>query len=308
MGEKTAPLRIALTAGDPFGVGPEVCLAALDSVDAEVTVYGDPRLLPGAPRVVAVPAEGDPPFPRGPSKEGGEASLAALRRALEDVRAGRHDALVTAPISKESWALAGGPPDGHTPLLGRFFGVAEPLMAFAWDDDEPVVALLTTHIPLRAVPSTLTSDRVERAARLLERALRTSFGRARPRIGVLGLNPHAGEGGRIGTEEADFVAPAVERLRADGLLVDGPLPGDAAFAVRRRYAGLLALYHDQGLAPVKALAFDRAVNVTLGLPAVRTSPCHGTAFDLAGRGLADPASMKAALRWAVRLAGARNPG
>jgi 4-hydroxythreonine-4-phosphate dehydrogenase len=171
-----------------------------------------------------------------------------------------------------------------------------------------VVALLTTHIPLRAVPSTLTSDRVERAVRLLDRALRASFGRTEPRIGVLGLNPHAGEGGRLGTEEADFVAPAVERLRSSGLLVDGPLPGDSAFAARRRYAGLLALYHDQGLAPVKALAFDRAVNVTLGLPAVRTSPCHGTAFDLAGRGLADPASMKAALRWAVRLAGARNPG
>ena len=299
MGTKT---RIAVTAGDPFGVGPEVSLAALDGCNAEVTLYGDPEQLAGAPRVVAVPVEGDAPHPPGHSAAGGRAALAALDRALEDIRAGKQDALVTAPISKESCALAGGPSNGHTPLLGRFFGVAEPLMAFAWDDAEPVVGLLTTHIPVRAVASTLTSQRVERGARLLYDALRTRFGIDKPRLGVLGLNPHAGEGGLMGTEESDFIEPALARMREDGIDVAGPLPGDTAFAVRDRFDGLLAMYHDQGLAPVKALAFDRAVNITLGLPIVRTSPCHGTAFDLAGTGKASAGSMRAAIRWAERLA------
>jgi len=299
MGTKT---RIAVTAGDPFGVGPEVSLAALGCCDAEVTLYGDPEQLAGAPRVIAVPVEGDAPDPPGHSAAGGRAALAALDRALEDIRAGKQDALVTAPISKQSCALAGGPGDGHTPLLGRFFGVAEPLMAFAWDDAEPIVGLLTAHIPVRAVASTLTSQRVERGARLLYDALRTQFGIEKPRLGVLGLNPHAGEGGLMGTEESDFIEPALARMRDDGIDVAGPLPGDTAFAVRDRFDGLLAMYHDQGLAPVKALAFDRAVNITLGLPIVRTSPCHGTAFDLAGTGKASAESMCAALRWAERLA------
>ncbi|MHC4137066.1 MAG: PdxA family dehydrogenase [Planctomycetota bacterium] len=300
MGKTTHPLRIALTTGDPFGIGPEVALAAAQGCEAEVTLYGDPALLPGAEQVVAVPVEGEPPERPGPSAAGGRAALAALDRALADLDAGRQDALVTGPISKESCALAGGPLDGHTPYLGRHFGV-EPLMAFVWDEAEPVVALLTTHIPLRAVASTLTSARVEAAVRELHRALTGPFQRQGGRIGVLGLNPHAGEGGLLGTEESDFVAPALMRLRADGVPVEGPLPGDAAFAMRERYAGLLALYHDQGLGPVKALAFERAVNVSLGLPFVRTSPAHGTAFTLAGTGRADPSPMQAALAWAVRL-------
>jgi len=301
MGEKARAVRIAVTAGDPFGIGPEVTLAALDAVQAEVTVYGDPAACRGAPRLVEVPVEGDPPERPGPSAAGGRAALRALDLALEDLAAGRQDALVTAPISKESCALAEGPVDGHTPYLGRFFDVPEPLMAFVWDEAEPVVALLTTHIPLRAVPSTLTGAKVERAVRRLHAALAGPFGRPAARIGVCGLNPHAGEAGLLGTEESDFIAPTLARLRADGLAVAGPLPGDTAFAHRGRYDGILALYHDQGLAPVKALAFDRAVNVTLGLPVVRTSPAHGTAFDLAGKGRADPASMRAALRWAERL-------
>ncbi|MHC4670429.1 MAG: PdxA family dehydrogenase, partial [Planctomycetota bacterium] len=266
-----------------------------------VTLYGDPALLRGAERVVAVPVDGAPPPRPGPSAVGGRAALAALERALADLDAGRQDALVTAPLSKESCALAGGPADGHTPLLGRHFGV-EPLMAFVWDEAEPVVALLTTHVPLRAVPSALTSGKVERAVRKLHAALEGPFARPAARIGVCGLNPHAGEQGLLGTEESDFIAPAIERLQADGLAVDGPLAPDTAFVVRRRYEGLLALYHDQGLAPVKAIAFDRAVNVTLGLPVVRTSPAHGTAFRLAGTGRADPSPMRAALAWAVRLA------
>ncbi|MGQ0614911.1 MAG: PdxA family dehydrogenase [Planctomycetaceae bacterium] len=300
MGKKK--LRIALTAGDPFGVGPELSLAAARDAEEEVTLYGDPAQLRGAAKLVAIPIEGERPERPGPSAAGGRAALAALERAMEDVRAGRQDALVTAPISKESCALAGAGAGGHTPLLGRFFGVAEPLMSFVWDENEPVVALLTVHIPLRAVAASLTSAKVERAALVLHDALRARFRRAEARVGILGLNPHAGEGGRLGSEEADHIAPAVERLRSRGMQVSGPLPGDTAFAVRERFDGLLALYHDQGLAPVKALAFRRAVNVTLGLPIVRTSPAHGTAFDLAGSGRADPSSLRAALAWASRLA------
>jgi len=310
MGTTTRSLRLALTAGDPFGVGPELCVAAWRAREGDdrvaLTVYGDPRLLPGVPAeaIVAIPCEGEAPEPRGPSAEGGRASMAALERALEDLRDGRQDALVTAPISKASWGLAGSAVDGHTPLLGRFFG-AQPQMAFVWADDEPVVALLTVHVPLRAVPSNLTSDRVEAAVRLLHRELEGRFLRRDPRIGVLGVNPHAGEGGLLGTEEQDFLVPALRRLEADGLRVAGPLPGDTAFAIRDRFDALLAIYHDQGLAPVKALAFREAVNVTLGLPVVRTSPAHGTAFDLAGIGAADPTSMLAAVDWAERLARAR---
>lgn len=181
-------------------------------------------------------------------------------------------------------------------------------MAFVWDDAEPVVALLTVHIPLRAVASSLTSGKVERAVRRLREALVTRFARPRARIGVLGVNPHAGEGGLLGTEEDDFLAPALDRLRAEGFDVAGPLPGDGAFATRHLYDALLAMYHDQALGPVKALAFDRAVNVTLGLPVIRTSPAHGTAFPLAGTGKADPSGMRAALHWAQRLAAAGRPG
>jgi 4-hydroxythreonine-4-phosphate dehydrogenase len=306
MAPTTHPVSIALTMGDPFGVGPEVARVALSGTTAEVTVYGDPALFPGFPRVVPVPVEGERPARPGPSVAGGKASLRALDLALAAVKAGRHEALVTAPVSKESLALAEGPADGHTPYLGRAFGVEDPLMAFVWDDAEPVVALLTTHIPLRAVPSTLTGSKVERAVRRLRDALVARFRRPRARIAVLGLNPHAGEAGLLGTEEEDFIAPALDRLRAEGLDVLGPLPGDATFARRRDYDAILAMYHDQGLGPVKALAFDRAVNVTLGLPVIRTSPAHGTAFALAGTGKADASSMRAALRWAERLT--RPPG
>jgi 4-hydroxythreonine-4-phosphate dehydrogenase len=295
-------LRIAVTAGDPFGIGPEVCLASLDAVDAEITLYGDPQRLAGAPRVVPVPVAGAPPPRPGPSEAGGRASLLALERAIAALRAGEHDALVTAPISKESCALAGAGVEGHTSRLGRAFGVDDPLMAFVWDEREPVVGLVTVHVPLRAVPQSLTSAKVEAKALVLLRALAERFGRREPRLGILGVNPHAGEGGRIGTEEEDFLHPALERLREAGYRVEGPLPGDTAFAVRERFDGLLAMYHDQGLAPVKALAFRQAVNVTLGLPVVRTSPAHGTAFELAGTGRADPTSMREALRWAARLA------
>lgn len=266
-------------------------LGALAGLEAEVTVYGDPEQFGDVVAVVPVPA---PPGPAAPSAAGGRAALAALDLAIAAIQRGEHDALTTGPISKQACGLADGPIDGHTPLLGRAFE-AEPLMTFVWDEDEPAVALLTHHIPLRAVPASLTSDKVEGAVHTLRAA-------GYERIAVLGLNPHAGEGGRLGTEEIDFIAPAVQRLTAEGLAVFGPLPGDAAFAHRERFDAILALYHDQGLGPVKALAFDRAVQVTRGLPVVRTSPAHGTAFDIAGQGKASPNSMRAAMDWAIRLA------
>ena len=260
-----------------------------------MTVYGDPEQFGDAVRVVPVPA---PPGPAAPSAAGGRAALSALELAIAAIQRGEHDALTTGPISKQACGMADGPIDGHTPLLGRAFE-AEPLMTFVWDENEPAVALLTHHIPLRAVPASLTSDKVERAAHTLRAA-------GYERIAVLGLNPHAGEGGRLGTEEIDFIAPAVQRLAAEGLTVFGPLPGDAAFAHRERFDAILALYHDQGLGPVKALAFDRAVQVTRGLPVVRTSPAHGTAFDIAGR--ARRVRIPCAPRWNGRFGSPRVDG
>ncbi|MHC4849051.1 MAG: PdxA family dehydrogenase [Planctomycetota bacterium] len=293
MGKTTRKIRLAVTAGDPYGIGPEVILGALAAWtgQAEVTVYGDPEQFGDAVRVVPVPA---PPGTAAPSAAGGRAALTALELAIAAIQRGEHDALTTGPISKQACGMADGPIDGHTPLLGRAFE-AEPLMTFVWDENEPAVALLTHHIPLRAVPASLTSDKIERAVQTLRAA-------GYERIAVLGLNPHAGEAGRLGTEEIDFIAPAVQRLAAEGLTVFGPLPGDAAFAHRERFDAILALYHDQGLGPVKALAFDRAVQVTRGLPVVRTSPAHGTAFDIAGQGKASPNPMRAAMEWAIRLA------
>lgn len=306
MGTSKITTRIAVTAGDPFGVGPEVCLAAYEHFKGqkiELTIFGDPVQLAGvdAPHLVAVPIDGEPPHKPGASATGGSASIKALDQALASIDASKHDALVTAPISKESWSLAGGDADGHTPYLGTHFKT-QPLMTFVWSPTEPAVALLTTHIPLRAVPATLTSQKVERAVHLLHKELVTRFDKRNPRIAVLGLNPHAGENGLLGTEELDFVAPAIDRLRNEGLSVEGPLPADTAFACRENYDGILALFHDQGLGPVKAIAFERAVNISLGLPVVRTSPCHGTAFGIAGTGSANPASMIAAVEWAARLA------
>ena len=294
--------RIAVTAGDPFGIGPEVALAAAAQFpDEAITLYGDPQQLAAHKNVVAVPVLGERTATPGPSAAGGAAALDALNQAMADLRDKKQDVLVTAPMSKESCALSGRVVDGHTGVLGRFFDVAEPLMAFVWDEAEPVVALLTVHVPLKSVAHSLTSAKVERAVRLLHESLATRFRRERARIGVLGLNPHAGERGLMGTEESDHIEPAIRRLRADGLDVVGPIPGDTAFVDRTRFDGLLAMYHDQALAPVKALGFHEAVNVTLGLPIVRTSPAHGTAFDIAGKNEANPASMTAAIRWALHL-------
>lgn len=230
-----------------------------------------------------------------------EDAIADAKRAAEDPL--RADAIVTAPISKEAWALAGhGDFPGHTELLAARFNA--PRAAMMFEADPLRVILVTTHIPLSEVARAVTAERVLDVIEMGHGAC-VGLGVEKPRIAVCGLNPHAGEQGLLGDDEQRVIVPAMERARAKGMDVAGPFPGDTVFnaAVRKRYDLVVAMYHDQGLIPVKLLAFDRAVNVTLGLPTVRTSPDHGTAFDIAGRNVADPGSMGAAIDLAIRLAG-----
>jgi 4-hydroxythreonine-4-phosphate dehydrogenase len=221
------------------------------------------------------------------------------------VREGEAAAVVTNPIAKHVLYAAGFRHPGHTEFLAELAGgdgpPPRPVMML-WCEDLAVVPI-TVHIPLRAVPAALTTELAVETARIVARDLRERFGTAAPRLAFAGLNPHAGEEATIGTEDRDVLAPAVERLRQEGIDAAGPFPADTMFhpAARRRYDVALAAYHDQALIPIKTIAFDSAVNVTLGLPFVRTSPDHGTAFDIAGRGVARPDSLIAALRLAGRL-------
>lgn len=240
------------------------------------------------------------------------ASLDYLRRGAEGCWKGEFSALVTAPVSKEAILRAGVDFVGQTEWLAALAGGIEVTMMLLGDDPAGRwlrVALVTTHLPLAKVPGELRTTAVERAIRHSREAC-NRLGLPRARIGVCGLNPHAGEGGMLGDEEARIIAPAIARARDEGADVHGPIPGDTVFheAIQGRYEVVVAMYHDQGLAPLKLVAFETGVNWTLGLPFVRTSPDHGTAFDLAGRGVANPSSMAAALRMAVRLASASAGG
>ncbi len=303
------PPPLVVTPGDPFGVGPEVAVAALKILRWDAVIVGQGAAVldearrqglavepaeavgPGAGvRLVAVD-EGDEPV-----------EVAALRTAVGACREGRARALVTGPIHKARLAARGFPFPGHTGFLGHLCGVPEPVMAFV--GRRLRVVLATVHLPLREVPGAITERRLLHVLATADGAFRTGLGFARPRFAACGLNPHAGDAGVLGREEVDVVIPACEAARARGLAVDGPMSAEAA--VRRvldgRADALVACYHDQGLVPLKALEFGHAVNWTLGLPIVRTSVDHGTADDIAGRGCADPGSMIAALRLARRLA------
>jgi 4-hydroxythreonine-4-phosphate dehydrogenase len=222
-------------------------------------------------------------------------------RAVQDAIAGRVDAIATAPVSKEAFGLAGLPWKGHTDLLAHLTG--SPFVAMMFESPAVRVVLATVHIPLADVARTITGDLMDRTITLAARELPRFIGRT-PRLAVAGLNPHAGEHGLMGHEDDEVIAPAVARCRARGIDVAGPFPADTVFlrASRGEFDAVVACYHDQGLIPVKLLAFGRAVNVTLGLPLVRTSVDHGTAFDIAGRGIADPGSMIEAVLLATRLA------
>lgn len=285
--------RVAITVGDPAGIGPEIAAAA--AVDPRVREVCEP-LIYAHPPELHVPVGVV-------SAEAGRAAYDAIVRAVEDARAGRVDAVATAPINKQAFARAGLPWKGHTDLLAHLCGVDQVAMMF--HAPQLSVVLATVHVPLADVSRLLTRERVAGILRLTARSL-PRFGVAAPRIALAGLNPHAGEAGLLGGEEDAVLAPAVAEARAEGLDVTGPLPADTVFvrAVRGEFDVVVACYHDQGLIPVKLLAFGEAVNVTIGLPIVRTSVDHGTAFDIAGRGLADAGSLVHAVRLAARLAGA----
>ena len=282
--------RIAITAGDPAGIGPEI--AARAAADPRVREVCEPLVYGSAQSAIE----------RGrPSAAAGRVAYDQIVRAVKDALEGRVDAVATAPVSKEAFALAGLPWKGHTDLLGHL--TRSPFVAMMFESPALRVVLATLHIPLAEVPAQLTGERIRRTVELTAREL-PRFGVDSPRIAVAALNPHAGEHGLMGREDDEVIAPAVAACRAAGVDVTGPWPADTVFlrAHHGEFDAVVASYHDQGLIPVKLLAFGRAVNVTLGLPIVRTSVDHGTAFDIAGHETADTGSMIEAVRLAARLA------
>ncbi len=314
-------LEAVITVGDPQGIGPEVAFHAARVVaaarsDVGVVLVCDPSMIPGPDmpvagrgeepgvRVLPVPMADVPEAPA-PCAAAGRAALrwldAGVQRVLE---APARRALVTAPLSKEAVNLSGTPFTGHTGWLGERCGVRRTAMLFVAGDLR--VALATVHVPLRSVADLLQAPELTETLVMLDRGLRELYGIPAPRVAVLGLNPHGGEGGLLGSEEQEVIVPAIAAARERGVLAEGPLGADGYFgalmgADAPPHDGILAMYHDQGLLPVKALAFRQAVNVTLGLPIVRTSVDHGCAFDLAGTGTADHGSMIVALNHALDL-------
>lgn len=233
--------------------------------------------------------------------EGGKYAYISLDRAARDLKDGAIDALVTAPIHKQAMGLAGFPEVGHTEFLGKLFGTADPLMMLV--SDSLRVGVVTGHVPLAEVSALLTKARIIEKVKTMHQSLRVDFGIERPVIAVLGLNPHAGDGGLIGKEDQELIQPAIVECKKSGFLATGPHPADGFFGsgAFAKADGILAMYHDQGLIPFKALSFGRGVNYTAGLPKVRTSPDHGVAFDLAGKGVADPSSFREALFMALDI-------
>lgn len=324
--------RLALTAGEPAGIGPELLARlAATALPADLIAIADPGLLEraaascgirlhlescderpralraaGSLRVIEVPLR-VPEQPGTPDPRNAFQVLATLAQAADGCLSGTFDAVVTGPVQKSVINDAGEAFSGHTEFFARRAG-AEVVMLLA--SDRLRVALATTHLPLAAVPAAITRDGLTRTLRIVRRELIAKFGIMQPRIAVLGLNPHAGEGGHLGREEIEVIIPALEALRSEGFALLGPLPADTAFlpALRADYDAVLAMYHDQALPVLKAEAFERAVNVTLGLPFVRTSVDHGTALDRAGRGTADARSLIAAAELALTLAARRRAG
>ncbi|HTT12532.1 MAG TPA: 4-hydroxythreonine-4-phosphate dehydrogenase PdxA [Burkholderiaceae bacterium] len=305
-------MRIAITTGEPAGIGPEISVAALDAAhaSASVTLIGDRDLLQrrGAsantaiePVALAVPA-----VPGHPDVRNARYVLATLDRAIQGCMRGEFDAVVTAPVHKGVINDAGIAFTGHTEYLAERTGTRRVVMMLAgavpWGQLR--VALATTHLRLADVPAALTRDGLAAAIDIVASELAGKFGVDAPRIAVCGLNPHAGESGHLGREEIDVIGPAIESAQARGLRVEGPFPADTIFvpAAAQRFDAIVAMYHDQGLAPLKLATFGGGVNVTLGLPIVRTSVDHGTALDIAGQGRADAGSMRAALALAAQLA------
>ncbi|WP_022723403.1 4-hydroxythreonine-4-phosphate dehydrogenase PdxA [Rhodopseudomonas sp. B29] len=328
---------LALTLGEPAGIGPDIALAAwlrrhelglppfyllgdltclrrrasalLIDIDlAEVTAADAERTfadaLPVVSTGVSTTAE-----PGQPDATSAPAAIAAITQAVADVEAGRASAVVTNPIAKSVLYKAGFKHPGHTEFLAelaRQGGVTPQPVMMLWCEELAVVPV-TIHVALRDAIAQLTTEMIVSTARIVVADLQRRFGIARPRLAIAGLNPHAGEDGTLGSEDRAIVAPAVAQLVSEGIAARGPLPADTMFhaAARKTYDCAICMYHDQALIPIKTIAFDQGVNVTLGLPFVRTSPDHGTAFDIAGTGRADPSSLIAALKLAARMASAQ---
>ena len=320
----TPPL--ALTCGEPAGVGPEIAVASWRVLGSSLPFFliGDPSHLPDDAPIVEIDnphqataaverglpvlthAFDAPAIPGQPDPRNASGVIAVIERAVRLTENGDASAIVTLPINKKALIDgAGFPYPGHTEFLASLAGRERVVMMLACDELRVVPA--TIHIPLSDVPGTLTAETLSETIRITHAALQKDFGITAPRIAVAGLNPHAGEGGAMGREEIDLIIPVLEGLRNEGLEVAGPMSADTMFhaAARARYDAAVAMYHDQALIPIKTIDFAGGVNVTLGLPFIRTSPDHGTAFDIAGKGIADPTSTIAALRMAARMAAAR---
>ncbi|MFU7529135.1 4-hydroxythreonine-4-phosphate dehydrogenase PdxA [Qipengyuania sp. ASV99] len=336
MADASAPLPLALSLGDPAGIGPEIILRSylqLKHGAQPFFVTGGAHVLAAAEEhcgigcpvvVISDPAEalaaftdglpvmkgpaGDPRYtPGAPNDEGAALALHSLAEAVRCAIASTAAAIVTAPVSKAGLGRVGFEYPGQTEFLAEVCGLdpEDAVMMLAGPSLRTVP--LTVHVALAAVPALLSPELIVHKARIVAAALKRDFGLAAPRLAIAGLNPHSGEDGQFGDEEARFIAPAIAALQTEGFDVIGPIPGDALFTPRMRatYDAALCMYHDQALIPIKALEFDEGVNVTLGLPIIRTSPDHGTAFDIAGKGLADPGAMIAAIRLAGTMAAAR---
>lgn len=301
-------IRVALSMGDPCGIGPELCAKALSSArlpkDVSLVVIGDRRVLGDVDGEVMdlanIPADAE--LPHRATTLGGRASLDYIEAGVRETLSGQARALVTCPISKEAIGAAGSPYPGHTEMLGALTGVDRPVMVLV--SGELRVAFATTHEALRDVPGLLTSEAISHAGIVLSSALRDEFGVDEPRVAVCALNPHAGDGGRFGDEEARLLDPAVAIMLEAGVSASGPYPSDTLFARARdgEFDGIVALYHDQGMIPIKLSGLGEVVNVTLALPIIRTSPGHGTAYDIAGMGVADESSLMAAIELAAQMA------
>ncbi len=334
---KAGTRPLALTSGEPAGIGPDITLLAWLRRDElklpPFYLLGDAAFLARRARVlglkvplakvgadearaafaealpVVATGKGATAEPGRPDASSAEAAISSIRQAVADVRAGHAGAVVTNPIAKSVLYRAGFRHPGHTEFLAELAAsngkVPQPVMML-WSPTLAVVPV-TIHLSLREAIAQLSTSLIVSTARIVADGLKQSFGLARPRLALSGLNPHAGEDGSLGTEDKTIVAPAVDILRAEGIDARGPLPADTMFheAARKTYDCAVCMYHDQALIPIKTLAFDDGVNVTLGLPFIRTSPDHGTAFDIAGSGRANPASLIAALRLASRMAAAK---
>ncbi len=313
--------KLAISLGDPSGISPEILVKSKDILKENISiVYGSKNIIEKTAKTLNIdfpikeiktPSEADKKgiylinlydkeFEAGkPNKDTGKASIIYLKHAVKDVLDKKADALITLPISKEYIMMSGFKYAGHTDYLAEISNSSEFSMVLMCEKLK--VALITTHIPLKDVPKNITKEKIISKTKLINNELKQKFKIKNQKIAILGLNPHAGDGGNIGTEEIEIIMPAVEELRKEGINITNPLSADTAFNRYKEFDIYIAMYHDQGLIPLKLLCFKKAVNITFGLPFIRTSPDHGTGFDIAGKGIADNSSFIEAVKIASHL-------